>query len=169
MSESSKHRHAFEVYWRLGPERSVERLQEGLMGQQGKAPSLRTLFEWSRRYQWQHRIAALERQARVAEDEARLTAIQEMYGRQAREGVYLQQKGIEWLESFEGQVISPETAVRAIVEGSKLERVSRGEPTERQEVKGEVDARLVQISDAELDALIDHVATGMGGSREAPS
>jgi len=169
MSETSKHRQAFEAYWRLGAERTIERLREALITKQGKAPSLRTLYEWSRRYHWQYRIAELEHQARVAEDEGRLTAIKEMYERQAKEGVYLQQKGVAWLEAVDVEVVSPEAALRAIVEGAKLERISRGEPTDRQEVKGEVDNRLAELSDAELIAIIEHVTAGLGGAVETTS
>ena len=42
MAESTKHRHAFERYWRLGPERSIEALHAAMRAE-GKAPSLRTL------------------------------------------------------------------------------------------------------------------------------
>src|SRR5687767_931196 len=132
MAESTKQREAFEVYWRLGSDRSLERLRLALVAQKGNAPSLRTLSEWSRRYLWQHRLARVEHEARIAEDEAKVAAIRDMYDRQAKAGLLLQQKGMEWLVGTDPEQATPDAAVRAIVEGAKLERAARGEPTERQ-------------------------------------
>lgn len=170
MTESTKHREAFELYWRLGAERSIERLHAAWSGRTRKAPpSLRTLYEWSSRCQWQSRIAKLERDARVAGDEARIAEIKEMQERQAKAGLFLQQKGMAWLVATGDEMASPEAAVRAIVEGAKLERLARGEVTERQEVTGEIAARLTEFNDDELDALIEHAQGLVGGAGEAPS
>lgn len=167
MAESTKHRVAFEAYWRLGPERSIERLHAALAEAGQQAPSLRTLYEWSARYQWQSRVARLEQEARVAEDEARIAAINEMQERQAKAGLFLQQKGMEWLVTMGEDAATPEAAVRAIVEGAKLERLARGEVTGRQEVTGDITTRLSEFSDEELDALIEHAAGLVGGAGEA--
>ena len=154
MAESSRQREAFEIYWRLGADRSIERLRVAMGTKKGKAPSLRTLYEWSRQHLWQHRLDHLEREAAEAEDEARKAAIREMTERQAKAGLLLQQRGMQWLVGLPDEQASAEAAVRAIVEGAKLERVARGEVTERQEVKGEVQARLERFSDEELEVLV---------------
>ena len=65
MAETTRHREAFDAYWRLGGERSIERLH-AVLGARGKAPTDRTLYEWSRRFRWQDRIARLEREAKRA-------------------------------------------------------------------------------------------------------
>ena len=44
--------------------------------------------------------------------------IGEMYERQAKEGLLLQQRGAEWLSSSEAEAASPEAAIRAVVEGA---------------------------------------------------
>ena len=165
MPESTKHRHAFERYWRLGPERSIERLHAAMQAD-GKAPSLRTLYEWSRKYHWQDRIADLERQARIAEDEARIAAIREMQERQAKEGLLLQQRGTQWLAQISDEKATPEAAIRAVVEGAKLERLARGEATERTEIHHDADPRLAELSDEQLDRLIE-LAEGVRGE-DAP-
>jgi hypothetical protein len=156
MPESSKQRQAFDVYWGLGNERSIERLKSELDAKWAKQPGLRTLYEWSRRYHWQARIAELEREARRAADEQRIAALREMYERQAKEGLLLQQVGAEWLAGLPGEQASADAAIRAIVEGAKLERLARGEPSERDEVTtGGSDERFSEYSDAELAHLAE--------------
>ena len=49
VTETTRQREAFDLYWVLGAGRSIERLRDALK-QQGKAPGLRTLYEWSRRH-----------------------------------------------------------------------------------------------------------------------
>lgn len=168
MEETARHRQAFERYWRMGGERTIERLHADLEAASG-APTLRTLYEWSRRYHWQDRIARLEREAKRAEDEARLSALREMYQRQAKEGLLLQQKGAEWLAAIAPGEATAEAAIRAVAEGARLERLARGEPTDRQEVKGEVgvNARLAEFSDEELDRIIEYAESALGGEGEA--
>lgn len=161
MAETTRHREAFGRYWELGAVRSIELLREVLEAS-GRAPSLRTLYEWSRRYQWQRRIHDLERDARASEDEARRSALREMHERQAREALFLQQRGAEWLAALGPDEASPEAAIRAIVEGAKLERLARGEATERTEQRELSDRRLQELSDDELDALLGQLATGVG-------
>ena len=167
MAETTKHRQAFEHYWQLGSQRSIEKLRAALAEKPGRAPSLRTLYEWSSRYHWQSRMARLEREARDAEDTARLAAIKDMQERQAKAGLLLQQKGLEWLVAMQAEQATPEAAVRAISEGAKLERLARGEATEREEINGEITARLTETNDAELDTLIEHAQGLVAGEAEA--
>ena len=170
MAETTRHRQAFSVYWEMGSERSVERLHAA-MSAQGKAPTLRTLYEWSRRYHWQRRIAQLEREARKADDEARIQALREMYDRQSKEALLLQQRGAEWLAGMSKGDATADAAIRAIVEGARLERLARGEPTERQEVTGseKADPRLAALSDEELERLIQYAEGVVGGEDETQS
>lgn len=154
MPESTRQRRAFDVYWELGGERSIERLKAELDARPGRSPGLRTLYEWSRRYHWQVHIGELERRARQAADQERLAALREMYDRQAREALFLQQKGAEWLTAMSEDQATAEAAVRAIVEGTKLERLARGEPSERNELKeGDNDEQLERFSTEQLQQL----------------
>ena len=61
MPESTRQRGALNLYCNLGARRSIGRLHAAIAGD-GPAPNLRTLYEWSRRYHWQDRLADLERQ-----------------------------------------------------------------------------------------------------------
>ena len=169
MPETTRHRQAFETYWRLGSERSIERLHAALTAA-GKAPTVRTLYEWSRRYRWQHRIAGLERQARRAEDEARVKALVEMHERQAKEGLLLQQRGTQWLAAMEGDDATADAAIRAITEGARLERVARGEPTDRQEVQHvEGNERLAALTEEEIEYLVELAEGDLGGESKEGS
>lgn len=164
MAETTRHRAAFDVYWSMGAERSIERLRAAMRASGGHAPSLRTLYDWSSRFRWQDRILRLEREARRVEDEARIQRIREMYERHAKEALLLQQKGAQWLATFDDDRATTDAAIRAIVEGARLERLARGEPTERQEVHGDVQVneRVQALSDEELDRLLDIVSGTVG-------
>ncbi len=155
MPENSRHRQAFNHYWELGPERSIARLHEAMTAEGLRPPTLRTLFEWSRKFHWQHRLVDLEREARAADDAARIAAIREMEARQAKEALLLQQRGAERLATLEAEEFPAGDAIRALIEGAKLERLSRGEVTERQELQEVGDPRLERFSDDELERLAE--------------
>ena len=167
MRETTRHRIAFNEYLALGPRRSIRKLQE-LLSKQGKAPTERTLFEWSRALNWQMRIDEFEATARIAEDEVRIKAVREMQERQAREALLLQQQGMEWLGSIDPGEPSPDSAIRAITEGAKLERLARGEVTERTEQRT-TSKRMQELSNEELDAFIEFAEKTMGGEIEKES
>ena len=161
MRETTRHRDAFNAYVDMGSERTIEKLRTELQ-KEGRAPSVRTLYEWSRSFHWQHRLDDLERKARAAEEEARIKAIREMRERQAKEALLLQQKGAEWISRLE-DAPSAEAAIRAIVEGAKLERLARGETTEKVEIEQTGDSRLMEISDDQLEELIRLAAESVDG------
>ena len=169
MSESTRHRRAFERYFRLGPDRSLTLLHEALAAEGGRVPALRTLEEWSRTYHWSDRIADVERRARDAEDEARITAIREMEERHTKEALLLQQRGSQWLAAFDSDDASPDAAIRAIAEGVRIERLARGEPTERTETSDAADPRLERISDDDLDRLINAAGLALEGETSQKS
>jgi hypothetical protein len=154
VAETTRHRKAFEVYWRLGTDRTIEKLRAALGAQNGRTPALRTLFDWSSKYQWQGRLARLEHEARLTEDAARIAAIAEMAQRQAKAGLFLQQKGMELLIALTTDKATLDGAVRAVVEGAKLERLARGEATERKEMTSDLDPRLESLSDEQVETLI---------------
>ena len=165
MRETTRHRDAFNAYVDMGSERTIEKLRTALQ-EQGRAPSVRTLYEWSRSFHWQYRLDDLERKARTADEEVRIKAIREMQERQAKAALLLQQKGAEWISRLE-DVPSAEAAIRAIVEGAKLERLARGETTEKVEIEQTGDSRLKEMSDAELEKLIRIAEGHLGG--DSPS
>lgn len=169
MPENSRQREAFDSYWELGADRSIELLHSALSRVSPglrRPPGVRTLYEWARRYRWQERIQSMERQARGLAEEARVAALHEMYERQAREALLLQQRGTEWLSTFEADDATPDSAIRAIVEGAKLERLSRGEPTERNAKGTSDDERFARFTDDEIELLAAEAERLVGGAHE---
>lgn len=164
MRETTAHRNAFSAYWELGADRSIERLR-AYLAEERRAPSLRSLYKWSSEFRWQDRINKLEAEARREEDELRIAAIREMYERHAREALLLQQRGTEWLANMDGTRLKPDTAIRAVVEGVRMERLAKGEPTDRKEIQGELSirTRIEALADEELDRLLALVERGVEG------
>ncbi len=158
MRETSRSQRAFDLYFNLGPDRTIKRLQAALRAV-GSSPTERTLFEWSRRFHWQHRIAELDREARIAADAARVQALREMAERHTKEALLLQQRGAEWIARMDDDHVTADGAIRTVVEGVRMERLARGEATEKQEIRGELEIRprLKELTDEQLDNLIDLV------------
>ncbi len=157
MRETTRHREAFDIYFALGAERTIEKLRAELIHRGNKAPTARTLYDWSSRLGWQYRIDNLEREARQSADKTRIRAIQEMNERQAREGLLLQQKGSSRLAEVPVDGMTARDAIRAVTEGSRLERLALGEVTERTESIEDPDPVLGGLSDDELKGIVDHI------------
>ncbi len=164
MPERGVHRKALELYLRLGPGRSIQALHDALTADPSRcglsrAPALRSLYAWSSRFRWQERIAELEDQAAEANRDAWQAAIREMNERQAKLALAVQQKAVQALADIDPASIEFSDAVHAIVESARLERLARGEATERNDVQGGLthEHQLRAFSDEELLRLLDAV------------
>lgn len=174
MRETSKQRKAFDLYVRMGPQRSLQELHRELQKQPdliglSKSPSRSTLDAWSSGLHWQARLQDLEREARRRDEADQIKVLHEMNERHIKEGLALQQKGIERLNQMDLQEFPPSDAIRAVIEGIKLERLVRGEPTEhvRQEgtaIYGHID--LSGFSNEELRRLAELADRGEAGAGE---
>ena len=174
MKETTKHRRVFDQYVRLGPSRSLHDLHRLLGRDPGmaglkKGPSLSSIETWSSAFHWQDRLLDLERQARQRDEEAQIQALRDMTERHIKEGLALQQKGIERLNQLASEDMTAQDSIRAVLEGVKLERLSRGEPTEliRQEgvnLHGHID--LSGFSREELRRLAEIAKRGAAGNGE---
>lgn len=143
MKEKTRHRLAFDLYVRMGADRSLEALHETLQDDPSliglrRAPSRSTVEAWSSAFHWQDRLLDLERQAAEQDREEQRKALREMNERHTREGLALQQKGVESLQGLAAERLSASDAVRALIEGVRLERLARGEPTDRIRQEGEI-------------------------------
>lgn len=122
MRESTRHREAFERYYRLGAKRSIERLHEVMGTEDQGAPSVRTLYEWSRKLQWQQRLDELEQASRLVDRELFIAERREAHHRHINISVLLQQKGVAWLGLLDERTVSGHAAIRALKEGVRMER-----------------------------------------------
>jgi len=167
---SSRQERAFALYLALGPERSLASLVGVLRVDPGRAglrraPSLRTLEDWSARYRWQQRLADVERRAREDAERQHLEWVKQHRERLRQEGLLLQQRGIEWLKDKRTNDVTAHEAIRAIDAGFKLEALALGEATER--ISMEVDdERIQRLTDEELELLIRHARQAQRGGAE---
>ncbi len=134
-----------------------------------RPPSRSTLDAWSSSFHWQDRLLDLERDAAEQERRGQLKALRDMNERHAKEGVALQQKAIERLKRFPAEDLSAADAVRALVEGVRLERLARGAPTdhvrqEGEELYGHIDLR--NFNNEELRRLVELAERGAAGAGE---
>ncbi len=172
MKEITRHRLAFDVYFKLGNKRSIQVLRDALVEEPAligcqRAPSRRSLDVWSSTFHWQDRLLDLERKAQEQDREDQLQALRDMNERHAKEGLALQQKGVERLHSIPTGELSAGDAVRALIEGVRLERLARGEPTDliRQEgvvLHGRID--LSGFTNEELRRLAQFGDRGSAGT-----
>lgn len=135
MKESTKHRKVFDQYVQLGSSRSLSKLCETLKVHPNviglsKGPSLSSIETWSSAFHWPDRIADLERKARLQDEEDQLKALRDMNERHIKEGLALQQKGLERLTKMPPDELPPSDAIRALLTGINVERLARGEPTD---------------------------------------
>jgi hypothetical protein len=98
-------------------------------------------------------------------------AIREMNERQAKMALAIQQKGVQALTGIDPSSVGFPDAVRAIVEGARLERLARGEVTERQDLQGDMshEHRLEGFTDEELRRLLEAVEERAEGVEPPPS
>lgn len=167
MSSRARAERAFDRYLAMGPERSLSALQRELTHEFRRPPTLRTLETWSARYDWQARIRELERRAREQAEREHVEWVREYRSRLRTEGLFLQQRGLEWIrEKTHGEVRAAD-GVRAIEAGFRLEALALGEATERIAME-ENDERIERLTDDELYRLIsaarEHEARGAEGA-----
>jgi len=157
MKEHRLAREAFDQYWRLGADRSIERLR-GVLDATGRAPHLRTLYRWSADFHWQDRIADLEHTAAEEEQARRIEEARQMNERHLNEGLLLQRWGAERLTAMEPERATASDATRAIIEGARLERDARGPAALEATASPRSDAlyqRLTGMTEESLADLVD--------------
>jgi hypothetical protein len=167
MQETTRHREAFNAYWSMGAERSIEKLHATWKGR-ARAPSLRTLYEWSRALHWQDRILEMERAAREQDRLAHVEALHEMNERHRKEGLALQQRALERFGAMAPGDMKATDAIRALTEGVRLERLAAGAPTERIQQEGEIHGtvELRGFSNQELRRLAELAERRAAGTGE---
>lgn len=136
--ETSRGFELFCAYRDMGIERSLRKLKQGTAG----APNVNRLKRLSTRWNWVERCRAyddyLEHQDRLNQEKER----REMHKRHAKIAVLGQNIAVKGLEKLltrvqgEDQAVAPSDLTRLLDTSVKVERLSRGEPTESHAVSG---------------------------------
>jgi hypothetical protein len=140
-AESAKAYAAFCLFRDLGPRRSIDeasRLYHARKAQDGGvAKTSRTqrasglIRQWAERWNWFARAAAWDEEIERAKKRKQVEAVEEMAERHAKEAMMLQNKAVERLRQLLPEEFKPRETLSFLVEAAKLERLARGEPTER--------------------------------------
>jgi len=186
--ESKKSRAAFGDYAAMGAGRSLDALHKHYVraaseGRQTPTLKLYTLGEWSRHHNWVARAAAYDADIQQQARQAQVAAIQEMAQRQAALGQELQDKARQGLVLLrlstvevideQGQKVrvvkvnlTPRDIAALVKTGADLERLARGEATERIDVVTRVRelARELGYSKAEEDEAVAAAERIVSGS-----
>ena len=125
---------AFARYRGMGSERSTARVAQEF----GK--SKRLIERWSSRWDWVRRAAEWDRVLDRARRETHLRAITEMAERHAKMAVAVQGRVITRLNQLDPAELSPSDLIRWFEISVKIERLSRGEPTESTQLVGADDS-----------------------------
>ena len=158
--ESAKAFHAFTFYRDLGHERSVSKVAQ--IYRPGR--NLRSLMSrWSTKYSWVKRAEAYGDHLDELRRKRNEKEIQVMEKRHITLSMSLQQKAAEKLKDLKGKDMKVPEAIKALVEGAKLERLTRGEPTEK--MKGELHT-IITKSEAMPWENIPEVAEAVAKIRE---
>lgn len=138
----------FSYYFSLGPGRSYDAVAEKY------GATRRGVADHAKRERWQQRIDELEQRAREQADEKALESVAEMNVRHIREARFLQSKGLEGLKSGRPELLS--ACGKLVASGLTLERLIRGQATERTEnveniIRREYDRWLVRDGERDDD------------------
>ncbi|USK72669.1 hypothetical protein [Peribacillus asahii] len=122
--ESTKAFEAFSIYRDMGIERSLAKVGQQL------EKSTTLLSRWSSKWNWVERVRAfddeMDRKALIQQEKKR----KDMAKRHANYATVFQQKVLERLQSMNPAELSTSDMIRWFEVSVKIERLSRGEPTD---------------------------------------
>lgn len=120
---------AFAFYAGLGVGRSYERVAQEF------GTSRRTVTKAAKRENWPERVLDIDRQARARLEQNAVESLESMNERHLKVAKYIQSKALDTLKSL--PLNSAMNAVRALNLAIEIERLTRGEPTDRTAVSVE--------------------------------
>jgi hypothetical protein len=161
--ESSKAYAAFCLYRDQGQSRSIEatsRVYHGHSAQpesktatgrrRGASGQIRL---WAERWNWSARAGAWDQELERAKWSKQIKAVEEMAERHAQEALMLQNKAVERLRLLRPEELGPRDTLNYLIEAAKLERLARGEPTERVAEEHRF-ADVKELTDDELSRIV---------------
>jgi len=135
--ERSKAFYAFTIYRDLGYKRSLTKVA----GKYSTKRKLQALINrWSSQHHWVQRVQAYDEHVDRLVLKDHEQEVKEMKERHITLSLALEVKAAEKLNALSGQDMTVQDAIKAISLGVKLERLTRGQPTE--EIKSEVVATI---------------------------
>ena len=101
--------------------------------------ALSTLENYCREFDWQRRVQEFDASVAISLQESEVDSVTAMHRRQAQAGALAQRVALEGNEAYEGEQVLPRAegsnALGGLLgRGAKLERLARGEATERPEI-----------------------------------
>jgi len=143
-----------------GARRSLTKTAQNLTKSDGQPYSDGTLKQWSRKWNWRERVAAWDDEMDRQTREELAKGITEMRKNHVGIAKAMLVKALQALQKLPAEELSPRDVATMVDVAAKLERLSRGEATERTEGKqtiaGEVSFSAIdlsKVSDEELAAL----------------
>ena len=138
--ESNKAYHTFCIYRDLGPDRSLEKTRE-ILGK--SAGYTRWMQTWSSKYDWVTRAQAYDDYIEGKKRKKNEKEILEMAERHVKVAKAFLLIIAQALQQIDPAQLSPSDMAKWLEVATKLERLSRGVPTEigKQEVQGQVTKR----------------------------
>ena len=130
--ENSRAFHAFTVFRDLPSNNRTMRMVQDIIYPDSPWAA-RTIAKWAGEFRWVERTKAWEDEQDRMKLAAQADTIKTMAERHVKQAIALQDKGLAALEQITQSNISIADARLLIVEGAKLERLSRGQATEKVE------------------------------------
>ncbi len=126
LGETSKQFEAFCIYRDMGTERSISEVAKVW----SNSGATSRLTEWSRKHQWVERAASYDQYVDELKRYEQEDQIREMASRHARDAQLFQAKVHDRLENINPDDLKPNDIIKWYEVAVKIERLSRGVPTE---------------------------------------
>ena len=150
-----------------GKRRSLQKTAESLTKRDGSNYSVGTLKEWSRKHNWQMRVDAFDQEMDRQVQEELIKGKTAMLKNHIGIAKAMLTKALKGLQRMPDDELTPQDVARFVDTGSKLERISRGETTERtdgkQTIAGDVRTDTVlQLQNFDFSGLTDEELEQLG-------
>ena len=132
--ENSRQYSAFCIFRDMGPKRSIPKVDK----EWSSTGAIRRLRVWAAQNHWKERVVAYDDYIDEIKRTKNEEAILEMTARHADYSLQIQEKAIESLKLVDPGQLKPHEVIKMIETAVKIERLSRGVPTENIKQENEV-------------------------------
>ena len=149
--ESAQAYEAFAIYRDMGTERSYAKVGREL----GKSKTI--IDRWGAEWNWAERVRAWDNEIAARVKEAAEKTASEMVQRHLKISMQLQTKAVTALNQISGDEMTARDIAALLKLGVDIERLNRGEPTERTEGRNEVSGRVTVASDPYAELTVEEL------------